>query len=180
MPGTPEDAAALLQAAVLGDDPVLFLLPKSLFRAATIVAEVQPVSIGQAAVRKAGIDVTLVAWGNTVRIAMEAAAAASRDDVDVEVIDLRSLVPCDWGTIRTSVNKTGRIVIVQEDARSSSFGEHIITELMRDPKVWDMMYSPPQLVSRPDVHVGFNECLERAVLPNLRDVLTAIKVTVEH
>lgn len=180
MPSTPADAAALLRASISGDDPVLFLIPKHLLRAPHPFDGDTPVRIGDARLCISGEEVTVIAWGNTVELAMRAATIGRRLGVSVEVIDLRSIVPCDWTTIRASVRRTGRLVVVQEDNRTCSFGQSLIAELMSDAETWGAMFAPPQLVSRGDVHVGFHADLEAAVLPSVEDVLRAVKRTVEH
>jgi len=109
-----------------------------------------------------------------------AADALSKSNISAEVIDLRSLSPCDWRLIRDSVSRTHRLVVVQEDSRTSSFGQAIVCELARDPKVWDLFAAPPQLVSRGDVHVGYNPILERAVLPNSGDVESAVRLMLNY
>ncbi|TXN17244.1 2-oxoisovalerate dehydrogenase [Methylobacterium sp. WL122] len=180
MPSTPSDAAALLRASVYGDDPVLFLIPKHLLRIRQPVTGDDPVRIGEAQIRAPGDDITILAWGNTVEIALETAKVAALQEISVEVIDLRSIVPCDWVTIRASVRRTGRLIVVHEDSRTCSFGQNIITELMGDAETWNAMFAPPQHVSRGDVHVGFHPALEAAVLPSVIDIVHAVKRVMEH
>jgi len=180
VPSTPADAAALLRAAVAGDDPVLLLLPKHLFRVSSSERCDWPIRFGEAVVRRRGRDVTIVAWGNCVQIALVAAQKLEKSGILAEVLDLRSLVPCDWTLIRDSVSRTGRLVVVQEDARTSSFGQAIVCELVRRPECWDLFAAPPQLVSRDDVHIGFNPILERAVLPGISHVEAAVRLTMGY
>ena len=173
VPSRPHDAAALLKAAVNDDDPVLYLLPKHLLRVPYEIERREPVRIGTARIARDGSDVTLVAWGNTVAIALDAANELAALGVIVEVIDLRTIVPCDWQTLVGSLQKTGRLVVVQEDNRTCSFGQSIISELTANPASW-AYFSAPQLVTREDVHVAFNASLEAAVLPNVKRVKEAI------
>ncbi|MDQ3812812.1 MAG: 2-oxoisovalerate dehydrogenase, partial [Armatimonadota bacterium] len=180
MPSTPQDAAALLRAAIAGDDPVLFLLPKHLFRHKFPLVPEEPIGLGQAAVRSYGSDVTVVAWGNCVELALAAAQTMEAESVGVEVVDLRSLVPCDWSTIRESMAKTGRLVIVQEDARMCSFGQAILTEMTSPPGSWGYLAAPPQLVSRLDVHVPFHPPSEEYILPSAEQVCDAIRLTMRY
>ena len=113
MPSTPYDAKGMLLTALRGDDPVLFLEPKALYRKAKgdVPDEDYTVPFGKAAVRKEGTDMTLVAWGAMVPICMEAAQRADDDGISCEVLDLRSLVPLDEEGLLESVKKTGRMVI---------------------------------------------------------------------
>lgn len=178
IPSTAEDAASLLWTAIHGSDPVLFLLPKHIFRKRLPApATVAPLPLGQAVVRRAGQDVTLVSWGNCLELASEAAEQMQEEGVSVEIIDLRCIAPCDYATVEESLRKTGRLVVVHEDARTTGFGQSLIAEMTSRPHVWDLFLSPPQLVARQDVHIPYNPVLEYAVLPDLAQVLAAIRVT---
>jgi 2-oxoisovalerate dehydrogenase E1 component len=180
IPSTAEDAAGLLWTAIHGSDPTLFLLPKHIFRKRTPVhPECEPLPLGKAAVRRDGQDVTLVSWGNCLEIAEEAAERMEDEGVSVEIIDLRCIVPCDYQTIAQSLAHTGRLVVVHEDARTTGFGQSIITEITSKPEWFNLLLSPPQLVARQDVHVPYHPMLEYAVLPDLNDVLSAIRLVME-
>lgn len=176
MPSNANDAANMLYSAAHGDDPVLMLLPKNQFQKSVAIEKSMTLYPEKAQIKKKGEYLTIVSWGNCVEIALESAAAIEKSGLTCEVIDLRSIVPCDWATIHQSVRKTGRLIVVQEDNKTCSFGQAIISEMMSDKITWDSMYAPPQLVSRPDVHVGFNAGLERAVLPWPKDVFAASKI----
>jgi 2-oxoisovalerate dehydrogenase E1 component len=180
VPSTPEDAAGLLWTAMHGQDPTLFLLPKHIFRkrAATNPTP-EAIPLGKAIVRRAGQDVTLVAWGNGTELAEEAADHMHDEGVSVEIIDLRSISPCDYETIETSLRHTGRLVVVHEDARTTGFGQAIITEMTSHPDRFNLFLSSPQLVARKDVHVPFNPTLEYAVLPDVEEVMQAIRLVME-
>jgi 2-oxoisovalerate dehydrogenase E1 component len=173
IPSTPGDAAALLHAAAAGEDPVLFLIPKHLLRATSKVWDEQPIRLGQAAIRSVGTDVTLVAWGNCVPVSLVAAKALGQQGISAEVIDLRTLVPCDWETIQDSLAKTGRLIVIQEDNRTGSFGQSIISEVVSRAEMWRLLASRPELISRPDAHIGFHPALEAAVLPSCADIVAA-------
>jgi 2-oxoisovalerate dehydrogenase E1 component len=174
MPSNPGDAAALLHAAAAGDDPVLFLIPKHLLRVNMDVLTQPEIGLGQAEVRRCGSDVTIVAWGNCVSLSLDAAGRLDDMGISAEVIDIRSLVPCDWNSIRQSLAKTGRLVVVQEDNRSCSFGQSILAEVVSRVDMWNLLSCHPELVSRPDVHVGFHPAIEAGVLPSTRDILAAV------
>ena len=94
-----------------------------------------------------------------------------------EIIDLRSIQPWDRDAILKSVEKTGRLVVVQEDGRSCSVGQMIITDLLADQEGFFHMVSPPQLVSKADIHIGYNPVYEYAALPDVDDVVAAINLT---
>ena len=122
---------------------------------------------------------TLVSWGNGTELAEKAAQRMAAEGVSVEVIDLRTLVPCDWASIERSLHKTGRLVVVHEDNRTCGFGQAVIAEMTSQPDRFDLLLSPPQLVARPDVHIPFCPDLERALLPDVDRVVSAIRVTLE-
>ncbi len=180
VPSNGEDAAALLWTAIHGNDPTLFLLPKHIFRKrAAIHPNPEALPLGQAAVRRTGEDVTLVTWGNCLELAEEAADQMHDEGVSVEIIDLRCLCPCDYATIETSLRHTGRLVVVHEDARTTGFGQSIITEMTSYPDRFNLFLSAPQLVARKDVHIPYNPILEYAVLPDLSELLAAIRLAME-
>lgn len=178
IPSTPEDAAGLMWSSIHGDDPTFVLIPKHIFRKRVPVGDVGPVPFGKARIHREGSDVTLVTYGNTIELADEAADRLS-GSVSVEVIDLRSIVPCDYDTITKSVEKTGRLVVVHEDTITCGFGQSVIAEMTRHPDRWNLFLSPPQLVARPDVHIGFNPIYEYAALPSVEQVIEAIQTTME-
>lgn len=178
VPSTPEDAAGLFWTAVHSDDPCFIFVPKHIFRKRVEVKSVQPVDFGKAKLVREGSDVTVVAWGNTLELAAEAADKLA-GQTSVEIIDLRSIVPCDYETIVASVEKTGRLVVIQEDTRTCGFGQTIVSEVVGNPDWFANFISSPQLVSRPDVHIGYNPIYEYAALPSVDDVLNAINLTMD-
>lgn len=179
VPSTPEDASALMWTSMHSDDPTLFLIPKHMFRQQmNVETDVPPVGFGEARIRQEGDDVTLVSWGNCIEQAF-AAADVLADEVSIEIIDLRSIQPWDKDTIVQSLEKTGRLVIVQEDGRSCSVGQMIISEIMSDPESFCHFVSAPQLVSKPDVHIGYNPIYEYAALPDTDQVVDAVRITME-
>ncbi|MEM9943258.1 MAG: thiamine pyrophosphate-dependent enzyme [Planctomycetota bacterium] len=179
VPSTPEDATALMWTAMHTDDPTLFLVPKHLFRQQMpLDGDIPAVGFGEARIRQEGDDVTLVTWGNCIEQAF-AASKALAEECSVEIIDLRSIQPWDKETILESIEKTGRLVIVQEDGQSCSVGQMIISEIMGDPESFCNFVSAPQLVSKPDVHIGYNPVYEYAALPDTDRVIKAIRNTME-
>ncbi|MCS7190685.1 MAG: thiamine pyrophosphate-dependent enzyme, partial [Fimbriimonadales bacterium] len=179
IPSTPEDTAGLLWAAIQDDDPTLFLIPKHIFRVRQPVEAYRAIPFGKAAIRREGSDVTVVAWGNTLELAFQAAEHFAAQGVSLEIIDLRTLVPCDWETIEQSLAKTGRLVVIHEDNRTCGFGQAIISEMTSVPERFNLLLAPPQLVARYDVHIPFCPELEYAVLPDLPRVIRAIQTTLE-
>jgi len=176
IPSTPEDAAGMLWSAIHGNDPSFVLIPKHIFRKQMDVLSVQPLPFGKAKVIQEGSDVTIVTYGNTLEVVLE---AAQKSGVSCEVIDLRSIVPCDYETITQSVAKTGRLVVVHEDTKTCGFGESIISNMVNTPDRFNLFLSPPQLVCRDDVHIGYNPIYEYAALPDVERVMDAINVVME-
>src|SRR6266702_2318042 len=129
IPSSPADAAGLLWSAMHGEDPVIFLIPKHLLWAEREYTEpIRAVPLGRARQCTTGSDVTLVTWGNTVEKSLEALAKIN-NEISVELIDLRSIVPWDYATIEESVRKTRRLVVVQEDTENCSVGQMIISHV---------------------------------------------------
>ncbi len=178
IPSTPEDAAGLLWSAMHAEDPTFILVPKHLLWAEQEFKEpIRAVSLGKARIRKSGADVTLVAWGNTMEKSLEALDKIG-SDISVELIDLRSIVPWDKETIEESVRKTGRLVVVQEDSENCSVGQMIITHVTSQPELWNALVSPPILVSKGNVMIGYNPIYEYAALPDVARIVAAIERSV--
>lgn len=127
MPRNPYQAKGLLLSAIFDPNPVLFLEPKRLYRAAVgeVPEEAYTLPLGQAEVVQAGTDITLVGWGGQIEIIEKAAALAKEDGVSVEIIDLRSILPWDVETVAASVMKTGRLVVSQEAPHTMAFGSEV-------------------------------------------------------
>jgi 2-oxoisovalerate dehydrogenase E1 component len=175
VPSTPEDAAGLLWTAMQGEDPVLFLIPKHMFWAEReSKGSIRAIPFGQARKFQDGSDLTLVAWGNTVEKSLEALGKIG-NEISVELFDLRSIVPWDKEAIAASVHKTGRLVVVQEDTENCSVGQMIITHITSQPDLWSEMVSPPILVSKTNVMIGYNPIYEYAALPDVERIVAAIQ-----
>lgn len=174
IPSTPEDAAGLMWTAMHGDDPTFILVPKHIFRKQIQVDSAPPLPFGKARIVQEGSDVTLVTYGNCVELAEDTVKAIG-DEASVEIIDLRSLVPCDYETVTKSVEKTGRLVVVVEDNETGCFGQTVISEMTSVPERFNLFLSPPQLVARKDVQIGYNPIYEYAALPDIQRVTEAIR-----
>ncbi len=127
VPSTPYDAKGLLAAALTGDDPVVFLEPKVLYRAGKepVPAGRYEIPLGTARVRREGSDITLVTYGGMVPVSLKAAESAAAEGLDVEVIDLRTIYPWDVEAVVSSVRKTGRMLFVQEPQRTGGVGAEV-------------------------------------------------------
>ena len=178
VPSTPEDAAGLMTTALQADDPTFILLPKHIIRQPIQVDGAMPaVPFGKARIRREGTDVTIVSWGNCMELAFE--AADKLGDVSAEIIDLRSIQPWDKEAVKASIAKTGRLVVIQEDAESCSAGQMIVSDVTADEESFSNFISAPQLVSRLDIHIGYNPILEYAALPAVDQVVDAIQIVME-
>lgn len=175
IPSTAEDVAGLFWTAIHGNNPTVILIPKHLmWLPRNLHAPVQPIPFGKAAVRQAGNRITVVTWGNGTEIVEQ--AVQSLDDTEaVEWLDLRSIVPLDLATIEASVRKTGRLLVVQEDAESCSVGQNIISRITAQPELFALLQAPPTLLAKPDVHIGYNPNLEYAALPSAKSLAAKIR-----
>ena len=179
IPSSPADAAGLLWSAMHGEDPVIFLIPKHLLWAEHEYSDpIRAVPLGEAHKLHDGSDVTLVAWGSTVEKSLEALNKID-NEISVELIDLRSIVPWDKAAIEESVRKTHRLVVVQEDTENCSVGQMMISHIMSVPDLWNEMISPPILVSKANVMIGYNPIYEYAALPDVERIVSAIQRSVQ-
>jgi pyruvate dehydrogenase E1 component beta subunit len=179
VPSTPADAKGLLSAAIRDPDPVVVLEPKRLYRSSR--GEVPPgdwaVPLGKARVAAPGDDVTLIAYGAMVGVALEARAELEQEGTSAEVVDLRTLVPLDEDTILGSVGKTGRAVVIQEAPRTCGFAAEVVA-VLADKAIFDLR-GPVVRVTGYDVpYPPFS--IEDAYLPSVPRVLTAVRRATEH
>src|SRR5436190_10486124 len=178
IPSTPADAAGLLWTAMHAEDPVIFLIAKHLLWAEhEYTKPICAVPLGKARNVREGSDVSVVAWGNTIEKSLEALIKIG-NEISVELIDLRSIVPWDAAAIEESVRKTRRMVVVQEDTENCSVGQMIISHVTGTPGLWNELLSPPILVSKPNVVIGYNPIYEYAALPDVERIVTAIRQSV--
>jgi pyruvate dehydrogenase E1 component beta subunit len=178
VPSTALDAAGLLLSAIEDPDPVVIMEPIRLYRAAgDVLPEVlQAVPLGKARVRRVGQDVTVVAWGAVVPTALDAAALAKAEGIDVEVIDPRTLSPLDWDTLSASLEKTGRLVVAHEAPRTGGPGGEVVASLVE--RCFYALRSPPQRVAGADV-VYPPQLLEDQYLPDARRIVSAIRTAMQ-
>ncbi|QFU92242.1 alpha-ketoacid dehydrogenase subunit beta [Amycolatopsis sp. YIM 10] len=170
-PGTPEDAYHLLRASIDSPDPVIFLEPKRLYWGKSEVDFGAGVPMDRAVVRRAGADVTLIAYGPMVPVALETAEAAGEEGWDVEVVDLRTLSPFDDETVAASVRKTGRAVVVHEASGFCGYGAEVAARLTE--RCFHHLHAPILRVTGYDIPYPPPK-LEEHHLPNVDRVLDAI------
>jgi 2-oxoisovalerate dehydrogenase E1 component beta subunit len=174
-PSTPYDAKGLLKAAIRDDNPVVYFEHKYLYRRAKgpVPEGDEIVPIGVAAIRRPGTDATLVTYGAMVQPSLEAADQLAKEGVEVEVIDLRSLLPYDKAALFTSIQKTSRLLIVHEDVKTLGIGSELAAVAVEE---WfDLLDAPVMRVTYPDTHPPFSQILEQFTLPNVAKISEALR-----
>jgi 2-oxoisovalerate dehydrogenase E1 component beta subunit len=179
-PATAFDAKGLLKAAIRDENPVIYFEHKYLYRRAKgpVPAEDEIVPIGVAATRREGDDISLVTYGAMVTPSLEAAEQLSKDGVEVEVIDLRTLQPFDRSAIFASLEKTNRALIVHEDVKTLGLGAEVSAVIMEER--FDRLDAPVLRVTYPDTHAPFSHVLEQAALPNTQTIVDALRRLAEY
>ncbi|MGP4106836.1 alpha-ketoacid dehydrogenase subunit beta [Virgibacillus sp. L01] len=173
IPSTPYDAKGLLISAIRSNDPVLFLEHMKLYRSfrGEVPDEEYTVELDKADIKREGNDVTLVAYGAMVHAALKAADELEKDNIDAEVIDLRTVSPVDVDTIVESVKKTNRMVMVQEAQRQAGVGAHVISEIQERAILH--LEAPILRVTAPDTVYAFSQA-EEIWLPNHEDIVERV------
>lgn len=174
MPATAADAKGLLKSAIRDDNPVVFIEHMGLYFAPMLVPEEEYLTpIGKAEVKRPGTDVTVVTWSGMLGVALAAAEKLAQEGVDVEIVDLRTLVPLDKETILASVAKTGRLVVLHEATRTGGFGGEIAAVVMEEG--FHLLKAPLRRVTGPDIPVPASPPLERFYIPNDEKLIAAVK-----
>ena len=175
MPYTAADAKGLLKAAIRDLNPVIFLENEILYGQSFDVPKMDDfvLPIGKARVHKKGNDATVVSFGIGMTYAIKAIAELEKDGIDVELIDLRTIRPMDLPTIIESVRKTGRLVVVEEGYPQSSVGTEIATRVMQ--QAFDYLDAPILTIAGKDVPMPYAANLEKLALPNVGEVVQAVK-----
>ncbi|OGP81144.1 MAG: pyruvate dehydrogenase [Deltaproteobacteria bacterium RBG_16_64_85] len=173
-PATAYDAKGLLKSAIRDDDPVIYLEHKFLYRR---IKEDIPdteylVPIGKAVLRKEGRDLSVITYGSPVHAVMKAAKDMA-GEIDIEVIDLRTILPLDWKTIRASVAKTGKVLIVHEARRTGGIGGEVAARIAEE--LFESLDGPVVRVASKDTHNAFAATMEDYILPNQEKITEAIR-----
>ncbi|GFE79652.1 TPP-dependent acetoin dehydrogenase complex, E1 protein subunit beta [Steroidobacter agaridevorans] len=174
-PTSPADIKGLLKSAVRDDDPVLIFEDTKLW---PVKGEVPTdpdhlVPIGKAEIKRAGSDVTVVAIGGAMRLAMDAAKDLAEEGISIELIDPRTLKPLDMDTIMASVAKTGRLVLVENAHRVANLSSEIAALIAEEG--FESLKKPIRRLCAPDVHVPFSPALEQLVFPGKAQIVSAVK-----
>jgi 2-oxoisovalerate dehydrogenase E1 component len=176
-----DDAAGLLRTSIRSKGMTVFMEPKALYNSTLTASHVPDdfeVPFGKARIRREGKDITLITYGNTLIHSIEAAGLLAKDGIDVEVIDLRSLIPLDKESILNSVKKTNKAIVVHEDKVFAGFGGEIASIITEE--AFEYLDAPVKRVGAPYMPVGFNRILERAILPNTAKIVKAVKDLYEY
>ena len=179
MPSTPMDAKGLLKSAIRDNDPVVFIEHKQLYNTkGDIPEEDYMIPIGKAAIKRKGADITVIASSYMVLTAMQAAQKLSDMGIDIEVMDIRTLVPLDKNTIIESIKKTGRVLIVQEACKRGSFGAEIMRVIMEE--AFNYLKQPAYLLAGLNVPIPFSYVLEEQCYPTIDSLTAKVKEMVNH
>ena len=174
VPSNPYDAKGLLISAIEDDDMVVFFEDKTLYSMKGEVPEgYYSIPLGQADIKRSGVDLTIVTIGKMVQVSMEAATTLAKNGIDVEVIDIRSTSPLDEETILQSVEKTGRLIIVDEANPRCSVAADI--SAMVAQKGFDSLDAPIEMITAPHTPVPFAANLEQLYIPNADRVIKTAK-----
>jgi pyruvate dehydrogenase E1 component beta subunit len=179
VPATPVDAYALLRASVRDPDPVLYFEHKGLFGLKGQLPDAPPVlELGRADIVRAGRDVTVVAAQAMRHLALQAAEQLATEGIDVELVDPRTLVPFDLETVLSSVNRTNRLLVVQEAPPGGSWGATLVAEVVREH--FESLDAPPQLLAADETPVPYSGPMEGAWRPNADRIAAAVRATVAY
>lgn len=173
-PGTPADAKGLLKAAIRSDDPVLYIENATIYQQRGEVPDGDfLIPIGKSKIQREGSHVTLVTYSKMVQYSLQAAEQLSKEGIEVEVVDLRSLRPLDMDPVIESVKKTNRAVIAEEGWKSFGVGAEIAARIYQD--AFDYVDAPIQRVAQKEVPLPYNRRLEQLALPQVADIVQAVR-----
>lgn len=174
IPSNPYDAKGLLISSIRDNDPVVFLEHMKLYRSFRdeVPEESYTVPLGKAAITREGNDVSIITYGAMVREAIKAADELEKEGISAEIVDLRTISPLDIETIVTSVEKTGRVVVVQEAQRQAGIGASVMSEISERSIL--SLEAPIGRVAAPDTIFPFGQA-ENTWLPNAKDIIEKVK-----
>jgi len=173
-PGTPEDAKGLLKSAIRSNDPILFIEHATLYQVRGEVPDGDYTTpIGVSKVQRPGKNVTIVTYSKMLEISTKAADQLAKEGIEAEIVDLRSLRPLDMGPVLESFKKTNRAVVVEEGWRSYGVGSEVVSRIYEE--AFDYVDAPIQRVAQKEVPLPYNRTLEQSALPQVEDVIRAVK-----
>ena len=173
-PSTAEDAKGLLKSAIRDDDPVICMEHKLLYAKKEQIPEGEyTIPLGKAAVKREGTDLTIITWSRQVNFSLEAAEELAKEGIQVEVLDLRTLVPLDWDAIVESVSKTHNVLIVSEEVKRGSYAGEISAQIAEE--LFDELDAPVARACGLNIVSPFSPTLEDENFPNLENIVAAVK-----
>jgi len=173
-PGTPKDAKGLLKAAIRSNDPILFIEHATMYQArGEVPSGDYSIPIGVSTIQRTGKDVTIVSYSKGLELSLKAAEELNRDGIEAEVVDLRTLRPLDMNPVIQSFKKTNRAVIVEEGWKSFGVGAEISSRIYEE--AFDYVDAPIKRVAQKEVPLPYNRNLEQLALPQVPDILAAVK-----
>jgi pyruvate dehydrogenase E1 component beta subunit len=179
LPATPADAKGLLKSAIRENNPVVFLEHAGLYNLKGEVPEGEHlVPLGQAATPRRGRDCTLISWSRTVHLGLHAAERLAQEGIEVEVLDLRSLVPLDRKALQESVRRTHRAVVLSEENRTGSVAAEIASRIYE--LAFDDLDAPVEVLAGADVPMPYARNLERLAVPDEEAVVAAVRRTLQR
>ncbi len=177
IPSTPYDAKGLLKSSIRDKNPVVFLEQKLLYRIKGGVPETSEdyvIPLGKADIKREGNDATIITYGRMVQRSLDAADSLSAEGIDVEVVDIRTLVPLDKDTIINSAKKTGRVLVVHEACKTGGFGGELVSVVV-DSDAFFYLDAPVKRLCGLDVPIPYNPNLEAQVVPTEEKIISAVK-----
>jgi len=179
-PATPEDAKGLLLSAIEDPNPVMYFEHKHLYRRikGEVPEERYTIPLGKARTHREGDDVTVVTWGAMVYTAADAASNLEEEDVSVEIIDLRTVLPWDKLAVLESVRRTSKVLVLHEDTRTGGFGAEIAATIAEE--AFEDLDAPVKRIAAPDTPVPFSPPLEKAFIPQVDDVAAGLRELAEY
>ena len=170
-PSTAYDAKGLLKAAIRDNDPVIFLEHKHLYRSikGDVPGDDYTVPLSKAAVRRSGRDLSVITYGAMVHVALEAAETLAQEDIDTEVVDLRTLMPLDRQAVLATAKKTGKVILLHEDTLTGGLGGELAGII--GEHAFEHLDGPLVRIAPPDTPVPYSPPLEKAFLPNAEKVV---------
>ena len=175
IPSTPYDCKGLLKSAIRDPDPVLFFEHKRSYRRwkGEVPDGDYTVPLSLAEVKREGRQISVITYGIGVHYALEAAERLDREGVSVEVVDLRTIVPMDKATIGRSISKTNKVLIVHEDNKTGGVGAEVAATIAEEH--FEQLDGPILRVAAADAHIPYAPSLEQAIIPNVEDVVAALR-----
>jgi len=173
-PGTPYDAKGLLKAAIRSDDPIFFIEHATMYQIHGEVPEEEYlVPIGKSKIQRPGRDVTIVTYSKGLDLSLKAAEQLSKEGIEAEVVDLRTLRPLDMAPVLDSVQRTNRAIVVEEGWRSYGVGAEVAARIQEE--AFDDLDAPVLRIAQKEVPLPYNRTLEQSALPQVSDILRAVK-----